>query len=284
MAVYKQSYRGYAGALMPDRHRIWVVHTFARRRVFRSRLLTTLYFLCLLVPLVELIAVYLASNLTFLSQIGGTRLLTIDNNFFSNYLYYSCAFAFLFTAFAAPGLVAPDLTQGALTLYLSRPLTRLEYLAGKFSVLFLMLSSLTWVPALVVFAVQCNLGGAAWRAQYLWMGPSLLFAALIWISVLSLLALATSAWVRWRIVAAGVLLGIDFLGAGFSQAVNAALGTKTGDLFSFMQLHVVIWTDMFRLPPLPLSLVVEAWVVVALVAAGSLALVLRRLRAFEVVK
>ena len=51
--------------------------------------------------------------------------------------------AFFIAAFAGPGLISPDLTNGALPLYLSRPFSRAEYTLGKFSVLALLISAIT---------------------------------------------------------------------------------------------------------------------------------------------
>ena len=56
------------------------------------------------------------------------------------------ALAFLLTAWVAPVLVSPDLVNGALPLYLSRPFTRAEYVLGKATVLLTLLSAITWVP------------------------------------------------------------------------------------------------------------------------------------------
>lgn len=284
MAVHPQTYRPYQGPLGADWRRIGVVHRYARRRMFASRLLTALFFICLLVPLVELVSVYLAHNLPFLTRAGNQSVLTIDNTFFLNYLYYSSVVAFIFTAFAAPGLVAPDLAHGGLSLILARPLTRWEYVAGKLSVLVGVLSLLTWIPAGAVFAVQYSLAAPAWRAQYYWLAGSLFLASLVWIAVVSLLALAVSAWVRWRIVAAGALLGISFLGAGFAAAMDAALQNHAGDLFSLNQLHLMAWAGLFRTAAPAPGLGPAAWLVLAAIAAGSLALFYSRIRGMLVVR
>lgn len=284
MAVHKQIYRNYEGPHTGNWRRVGVVHAWARKRVFQSKFLTILYLVCLLVPLFELVVVYLAHNFSFLTQITGLRTLTIDNTFFASYLHYECIVAFLFCAFAAPGLVAPDVVSGGLSLYLARPLTRWEYMLGKFSVLFLLLSALTWIPSLIIYAVQMSLAGAAWRAQFAWVGVSLVLASWIWITVLSLLALAISSWVKWRIPAAGALLAVDFLGAGFGAAINATLQTKAGDLVSFNALHVIIWNGLFRQPPLSGALVAAAWAVIAALAGVSLWLMQLKIRGLAVVR
>ncbi|MGH9476624.1 MAG: hypothetical protein ACRD1C_09855 [Terriglobales bacterium] len=285
MAVHKQTYHGYEGPHTPDRRRVWVVHAWARKRVFQSRFLMVLFLICLLPPLIQLVLVYISNNFSFLNQFGSLHaFVNVDNNFFASWLSRECVFGFLFAAFAAPGLVSPDVINGGLSLYLARPLTRWEYMLGKFSVLFLLLSYLTWIPQLAIYIVQMSLAGAAWRAQFGYLGLSLVLASWIWITVLSLLALAISSWVRWKIIAAGALLAVDFLGTGFGAAINATLQTKAGDLFSFNALHTIVWNGLFRQTPLSGTLVAAAWLVLAAVAGISLFLTQLRVRGMMVVR
>lgn len=284
MAVYKQTYRGYEGAITPEWSRALILYRYALRAVFRSKLLLGFYLLCFIFPLLDLIAIYVANHATFLADLGIRNFFSIGRGFFFSFVHYQCVFAFLFTAFAAPGLVAPDLAHGGLALYLARPLRRFEYLLGKILVLVALLSGLTWVPGLFLFAVQCVMGGAVWRSANLWLGWSIFAACWIWIIVLSLLALAVSAWIKWRVVAGAALLGIYFFGAGFGSAMNLVLSTQNGGLLDFMQLHLIVWSDMFRLGPPPLALEREAWAVLIALALASLALVLKRVRPLEVVR
>ncbi|MGH9414680.1 MAG: hypothetical protein ACRD0Y_13200 [Terriglobales bacterium] len=286
MAVYKQTYRGYDGPCsLSAFQRVAVIHRYARKRVFSSRFLTILFIICLLVPLFQLVAVYLANNFSFLTQFADLRkVVNVNNDFFATYLGIECGLAFIFIAFATPGLVAPDVTNGGLSLYLARPLSRWEYMLGKFSVLFITLSWLTWIPALIVFTVQMSLAGAAWRSQYGWLAISIVIACWIWIAVISALALAISAWVKWRILAVGALLAVDFLGAGFGAAINATLQTKAGDLVSLNQLFAVTWTGLFRQTPMTSALVASAWIVLAAIAGISLWLIQLKVRGLAVVR
>src|SRR6185437_2666750 len=284
MAVYKQTYRGYEGPTTPEWSRALILYRYALRAVFRSKLLLGFYLICFVFPLVDLIAIYVANHASFLAGLGIRNFFAINRSFFYSFVHYQCVFAFLYTAFAAPGLVAPDLAHGGLALYLARPLRRFEYLLGKILVLVVLLSGLTWVPGLFLFAVQCVMGSAAWRSANAWLGWSIFAASWIWIIGLSLLALAVSAWIKWRVVAGAALLGIYFFGAGLGGAMDLVLNTQNGGLLDFMQLHLLVWSDLFRLAPPPLALEREAWAVLIVLALGSLALVLRRVRPLEVVR
>ena len=124
--------------------------------------------------------------------------------------------AFILTAFVGSWANFLAISaNGALPLYFCRPLSRAEYVLGKASVLGILLSQITWIPGLVLFVVQSTLAGPAWMWDNLWIAGSLIVSSLIWIAVLSLLAMALSAWVKWRIVAGALLLAMLFFGAGF---------------------------------------------------------------------
>jgi ABC-2 type transport system permease protein len=287
MAVYKRTYRGYSGAITPSWSRFLVLFRFSRRTLFRSKVQTALFALCFFFPLLCLLGIYVSSHLSvfsFLGQRPPGSFLQINGQFFSVYLDVQAAFAFLLTALIGPGLVSPDLANGALTLYLCRPLSRTEYVLGKMSVLLITLSWITWLPGLVLFFVQASLSGWQWMRDNLWIAGAILLGSLIWITVLSLAALALSAWVRWRIVAGALLLGMFFLGAGFGRAINAVLRTQQGYLIDLSQLVSIVWHDLFRdigEPPLPVT---EAWIALLAFAAFCLCLLMRKVRANEVVR
>src|SRR5207302_2285444 len=105
--------------------------------------------------------------------------------------------AFVLTAFAGPGLISPDIANGALPLYFCRPFSWAEYVLGKASVLAILLSQITWIPGLVLFSVQASLAGAAWTWDHLWIAGSLIVFSLSCIAVLSFLSMSLASWLRW---------------------------------------------------------------------------------------
>jgi ABC-2 type transport system permease protein len=286
MAVYKRTYRGYSGEITPTWSRFLVLYRFSRRNLFRSKIQTAFFVICFFFPLLCLLGIYANSHLSALAFLGQRTgsFLKINGRFFSVYLDVQAAFAFLLTAFIGPGLVSPDLANGALTLYLCRPLSRTEYVLGKMSVLVITLSWITWLPGLVLFFVQASLSGWQWMWDNAWIAGAIVLGSLVWIGVLSLAALALSAWVKWRIIAGALLLGMLFFGAGFARAINAVLRTQQGYLIDISQLVSIIWHDLFRDigdPPLPIT---EAWIALLAFAAFCLYLLMRKVRANEVVR
>jgi len=192
--------------------------------------------------------------------------------------------AFVLTAFTGPGLISPDIANGALPLYFCRPFSRAEYVLGKVSVLAILLSEMTWIPGLVLFAVQASLAGSAWTWDHLWIAGSLILSSLIWIAILSLLATALSAWVKWRIVAGALLLAVLFFGAGFAQAINAVMRTQSGYFLNIGYLMATVWTALFRIDAEPSMSSAEAWIALLIYCGICLALLVRKIRAYEVIK
>jgi ABC-2 type transport system permease protein len=101
---------------------------------------------------------------------------------------------------------------------------------------------------------------------------------------LSLIALAISAWVRWKIAAGGLILGVFFVGAGFGAAINAVMRTKNGSLIDIVQMMAVVWGQLLHYDANSGITNEQAWMALALVSAIGLWLLSKKVRAFEVVK
>jgi ABC-2 type transport system permease protein len=169
-------------------------------------------------------------------------------------------------------------------LYFCRPLSRPEYVLGKASVLGILLSEITWVPGLVLFAVQATLAGPRWAWDNLWIAGSLILSSLLWITVLSLLAMALSAWVKWRIVAGALLLAMLFFGWGFAGAINAVMRTGNGHFLNLGYLMMTICSSLLQTDAEPVIPALQAWIAVLVYCAICLWLLMRKVRAYEVVR
>jgi ABC-2 type transport system permease protein len=285
MAVYRRSYRPYSGSLTAEWSRFLVLFRYSRRNLFRSRFLTGLFVLCFFWPIVCLVMIYLAHSASFLAKLGLTpELISIDNMFFFRFMSVQGVLAFLMTAFAGPGLISPDLANGALPLYFCRPFSRAEYILGKSSVLGILLSQITWIPGIILFIIQSSFAGSSWTWSNLRIAGSLFVGALIWIAILSMLAMAFSAWVKWRIVAGALLLAVMFFGAGFAQAVNAVLRIDAGHFFDIGYLMAVVWTGLFQVENELAISAGQAWIAILLYCSVCLWLLMRKVRAYEVVR
>ncbi|MEP6537896.1 MAG: hypothetical protein ABJF23_21340 [Bryobacteraceae bacterium] len=298
MAVYKRTYKPYSGELTANWTRFAILPRYSLATLFDSKILIGLLLVSLLPFLVAATIIYLTNNPVARTLIGlrGESILSIDNRFFFQLLKIQGSLAFLITAWIGPGLVSPDLTNNALPLYLCRPFSRVEYVLGKLSVLVLLLSLVTWIPDLLLYGLQAELEGNSWFTKNLSIAGAIVLGSLLWITVQSLLALALSAWVKWRIAASGLMFAIFFVAAGFGEAFNQVLRTYWGHTINLVYLINEVWADLFGVPtavsfsrrigdPRSLSVPVGiAWAILLGVCGLCLLLLNRRLTAREVVR
>ena len=153
MAVYEVTYKPYLGNLTPEWSRFLVIPRHAFRDVFKSKLFTAFFVICFVPLLVEAILIYLHHNVNALGilRVNVRELLPIDASFFSTFVNLQNSFAFFVVLLIGPPLVARDLRNNALPLYLCRPISRAEYVLGKMAVLLIPLSLITWVPGLLLW-------------------------------------------------------------------------------------------------------------------------------------
>ena len=302
MAVYKRGYKPYTGASTSAIQRILVIPRYAFETLFDSRMLMSYFVLCFMPFLVCAAIIYLFNNPLAQTLIGMKGDATnfpfrIDGKFFFGLMNVQGSMAFLLTAWVGPTLIAPDLTNNALPLFLSRPFTKTEYVIGKISVLFILISGFTWLPDTLLYFLQGSLAGNGWLTSNARILYGIYGGSLVWMSILSLLALAISAWVKWRIVASGLLVGVFFVTAGFGLAVNAVLRTFWGNMFNISYLISLVTHDMFDIPMvrnmsrgrMALEVAEEiptgyAWLGLFAVCAISVMILNKRLRAREVVR
>jgi ABC-2 type transport system permease protein len=287
VAVYDRRYRAYEGPLTPVSRRWQVLPRHAWTGVFKSRLFVFFFALCFAWPIIGAIWIYMHYNLAVLANVGmeSLQLAAVDAPFFAAFMGVQCfAFGGVLTLLVGPGLVSPDLANGALPLYLSRPLTRTAYTLGKMTTLAALISLITWIPGLFLFLLQSWLAGWSWFASHAWLGVAIVGGAIIWIVTISLLALATSALAKRKVVAQTFLLGVVIFGGVAGQAVNEMFGTTVGFLFNLPVLMQCVWTVLYRIDlPTPVQPAV-AGLALAAFCGLSIAVLAKKLKAFEVVK
>jgi ABC-type transport system involved in multi-copper enzyme maturation permease subunit len=287
VAVYDRRYRGYDGPITPLSARWRVLPRYAWREVFRSRLFVGFYTLCFTWPVGGILWIYLHHNLAALTSLGldAVKLAPVDVDFYAAFMGVQCfAFGGLLALLVGPGLISPDLANGALPLYLGRPLSRTAYAAGKMTALVALLSSISWVPGLLLFLFQSWLEGWGWFAGHLRIPVAVVAGAWIWIATISLLSLAASAIARRKVVAQTFLLGAVIFGSVAGQAINVMFGTNLGYAFNIPALMHTVWQGLYDVPLSVLLPTPVAWVALAAICGVSIAIVSRKLRAYEVVK
>jgi ABC-2 type transport system permease protein len=251
MAVYKKTYSAYQGPLSAPWTRVFIIPRYAFEDMRGRRFLNMFFLASMLCPLVYAFLIYVNQNVNFLKLLPGApreNLFAIGSSFFMVFLGIQSMAGFFMTAFVGPGLISPDLANHALPLYLARPFTQRQYVAGKLLVLVTLLSVMTWIPGLLLFLLHGSLTGGGWMWQNGRIAAGLFFGSWIWMLVLSLMALALSAWVKWKPAAGALLFGIFFVSSGWAAAVNSVLRTKWGRLTDISYLIGAAWSTLFDAP------------------------------------
>ncbi len=291
MAVFEHTYGPYEGQLTPQWSRFLVIPRHAYRRVFNSKLFTGFFALAFVCPLVMAVIIYLHHNINALTlmELQPASIVPINNVFFRVFTMIQSTFAFLLTVLIGPVLISRDLTNNALPLYLSRPFSRFEYLAGKASVLVILLSAITWVPGLLLFAFQSYLEGFGWFSYNLWLASAIFLSCVLWIVLLTMMSLALSAWIKWRMAASGALFASFIIPGAVTLMISELFRTPWSQIFNPGMLMQVITDQLFRFTnPLELDQDIllpawAGWVGFVGVLAFCVWLLTRKVRAYEVV-
>lgn len=148
-AIADLSYRGYDGPLKPRTFRWWPVAKTELRLAFRKRAFWVMSVLCAFPYLV------VGAQLYFQSLVpGGLGMLMRGQSFASRfYNGYSGALfqVFLLALIVGAPTIASDNRANALQILLAKPITKLDYVVGKWAGVFLILASVSVVPGLALY-------------------------------------------------------------------------------------------------------------------------------------
>jgi ABC-2 type transport system permease protein len=278
MPIHDQGYRHFAGQREP-RGRSWLVIASAGiRSVLAKRPVTVLLIIAWLPFVYQAVKFYLTT--TF----GQLSMLATSAQTFREFLENQDSFIFFLTIYVGTGLIANDRRANALQIYLSKPLTRLEYVAGKAAILAVFLLGVSWLPAILLLAVQAMFAGnLAFIRANAFLFPAITLYAFMQVLLATSTMLALSSLSKSPrfvgIMYAGVVFFSDAIFATLKFLMNAGFASLVSPTQSLAQIGDVI----FRVPPRhdtpgALSLLV----VVGMIAASALVLE-RRIRGVEVV-
>jgi ABC-type transport system involved in multi-copper enzyme maturation permease subunit len=289
LSIYKHEYRAYTGTLTPRWVRLGVIVRYALAEAWSSRITVGLFTLSMLPVIVYLVGIYLANNpVARMLTMQRSPVLAINAGYFVKVLETQCWLALVLTAWISPRLVCFDISDNALPILLSHPISRFGYVLGKFMALSSCLSLVTWIPCTLLFAYQGYSSAQPWILANLRIAVGLVAGSLIWIVLLSMLGLALSSWVRWKAVATGVIFAAVLVPAGIGGIITGILRTKWGFLLNVPVIMTELWQQLLGAPQtmrpdfrLPGSSIL---VVLASMCAVCVLLLNARIRAREVVR
>ena len=279
MPIHDQGYRRYLGSRAAI-GRSWQVITRAGiRTVITKRSFIALMLMAWSPFVVRAVQVYIASNFSqasFLAPKAET---------FREFLGQQGIFVFFVTIYVGAGLIANDRRANALQVYLSKPLTRAEYVAGKLAILFLFLVSVTWLPAITLLLVQIMFAGSfAFVRDNVFLLPAITLFSLLQVLVASSTMLALSSMSKSSRFVGVMYAGLIFFTSALFNAIRGITGQSSFAWLSPTETLEQIGNLIFRLEPrFQLSPAVAILTIVVLIA-GSAWILERRVRGIEVVQ
>lgn len=277
MPIHDQGYRRYVGHREPHGRAWWVI---ARQHIVAA--LKFKPFIILLLAawgpfVVRAVQIYVTSYYPQASMFQ------ITPRTFRDFLDVQAIFVFLVTVRMA-GLIADDKRANALQVYLSKPLTRVEYIAGKLVALLVYLLGVTLVPAILLLFVQVLFSGStAFLRQNLFLLPAVTLFALIQSLLSVFILLALSSLSKSRRFVAIMYAGMIFFTAAMYQALRGITGSRLWAVISPGEMLDVLGDAIFRITGNPAVPVVVAALVVAIMIGGSVWILERKVRGIEVV-
>ena len=278
MPIYDMSYRPYRGGLTTHTWR-WV--TIARAglsQYLQRRIFLIFLFIAYINPIVRAVLIWGTHQV----GAGGSDL--IDPSFFRNTLLIQGMFLLLICVWPGGTLIAQDLRTNAIQLYLSKPLSRIDYVVGKFAILAGIGALLLPVPGLLLFLMEIGLStDTKFIGSFFWLPFAILGYSIVVIAGAGLLSLAVSSMTRSGRYAGLLFFAVVFL----SSAAAAVLRLITGE-HAFAVLSLPLLMDQIGalffggeveagLHPLPSTLVY------AILLGLSCLILRRRVKAVEIV-
>jgi ABC-2 type transport system permease protein len=278
MPIHDQSYRRYGGGKTTP-GQAWTVIAWAGvRTMIRKRIFIGLMLFAWLQFVVRAVQVYIAANYPQASMLAP------DASMFRDFLERQEFFVFIITIYAGAGLIANDRRANALQIYLSKPLMRAEYIAGKAAVLFFFLMLVTWLPAILLLFLQVMFKGSfEFVSQNLFLFPAITVASLLQALLATFTMLALSSLSKSSRYVGILYAGILFFTAAIYGAMYAITGSTSLSYLSLGANLSQVVDVIFRQPPryaTPWS--VSLIVIIGLIVL-SISVLERRVRGVEVV-
>jgi ABC-2 type transport system permease protein len=276
--IHDQGYRRYEGRRVTHGRAWWVIARTTIQADLRRRWVLALLLFAWTPFVVRGVMLYAAANFPQAAALAPTP------QAFREFLGLQDVFVFFVTIFIGAGLIADDRRANALQIYLSKPLTRTEYIAGKLAVLLVFLGFVTWLPAMLLLLLQVLFSGStAFVRENLFLVPAITLSATLQVLVSAFAILALSSLSQNRRFVAVLYAGIIFFTAAMTQTLNRITDTRVWAWLSPGDTLDVLADASFRLAtPRALPVYVAALVVAALITA-SIVVLERRVRGVEVV-
>jgi ABC-2 type transport system permease protein len=278
MPIHDQTYRRYAG---PRDHagQAWMVIALTGiRTIIRKRLFLGLLLLAWIPFVVGAVIVYLNASFPQFT------LLSMTAQRFRDFLGTQDFFVFVITVWVGAGLIASDKRANALQIYLSKPLTRTEYIAGKLVILGAFLLLVTWVPAILLLLLQVAFSGSfSFLRQNLYLFPAVTVFAFLQVLLAAFTMLALSSLSKSSRYAAILYAGAYWFSYAVFDVIYAITGSTRLSWLSLPGNLNQIGDIIFRLQPRYSTPALGSLLAMVVVIGVAIWVLERQVRGVEVV-
>ena len=279
MPIHDQSYRRYRGAREDVRSAWTVIALTGIKGLLRKRVFLGMLFFSLMPFIIRCVQLYLAANYPqFANLVAPTP------KMFRAFLEAQSFFVFVMTAYVGAGLIANDRLANALQIYLSKPLTRADYIAGKMAILITFLLLITWVPSLLLLLLQIIFSGSfTFIRENIFLIPAVTLASLAIVLVASFTMLALSSLSKSSRYVAILYAGIMIFSNAIYGVLRLVTGSNSVSWISFTASLDQVCDAIFRVPLRYDTPVAVSFIVLVALIVVSISVLERRVRGVEVV-
>ncbi len=183
---------------------------------------------------------------------------------FRQFLDQQEIFVFFLTVYVGAGLIANDRRANALQIYLSKPLTRAEYVFGKLAILMTFLLFVTWLPAILLLIVQIVFAGNfTFFRNNAFLFPAITVFCALEVVVVSTAMLALSSLSKSSRYVGILYAAVIFFSSAMYGVLTAVTRNSALSWISFSASLAQVGNVIFRQPlkydtPWPVSLLVSS--------------------------
>jgi ABC-type transport system involved in multi-copper enzyme maturation permease subunit len=278
MPIHDQSYRRYGGGRgLPGRS--WMVIARAGiASLIRKRVFLGLLMFAWLPFVVRAVQIYVTANFPQAAMLAPTA------KTFREFLEQQDFFVFVMTIYIGAGLIANDRRANALQIYLSKPLMRTEYIAGKAAVLAFFLILVTFVPAMLLLLVQVMFSGSfAFLKANLFLFPAITVSSLLQVLLATFTMLALSSLSKSSRYVSILYTGIIFFTGAIYGVLWGITGSTSVSWVSPVTSLAQVIDIIFRQPPRYTTPWQVSLIVLIALITVSVSVLERRVRGVEVV-
>lgn len=277
MPIHDQGYRRYVGFRGALGRRWWVIARMHIVTAIRSRRFVAILLLAWAPFVVRGVQLYVAANFRQASFLAATA------ETYREFLDQQSIFVFL-VSISLAGLIADDRRANALQLYLSKPLTRVEYIAGKLMALIIFLMGVTFLPGMMLLLLQVVFAGTvAFVQANIFLVPAITLFSILQTLVSSFALLALSSISKSRRFVAIMYAGIIFFTGAMYQALRGITGSRSWAWISPEDTLDVLADAIFRVRGQEAMSVLVAAVAATVLIGASIVILERRVRGIEIV-